>query len=86
MCLGSVRATLSERLAAGRRNAGLSQQALAEAMGPRYDQTMISHLENGRTRLTLDGLVAAARALSVSTDYLLGLTDDQTTRREETHT
>ncbi len=39
---------------------------------------MISHVENNRTGLVRDGLIQAARVLGVSTDYLLGLTDDPT--------
>ena len=47
-------------------------------MGDRYDHSVISAVENGRSSLRLDGLVAAARALDVSSDYLLGLADDPT--------
>lgn len=45
-------------------------------MGDRYDHTVISAVENNRSSLRLHGLVRAAKVLSVSTDYLLGLTDD----------
>ena len=44
-------------------------------MGDRYDQTMISKAENGRTGFVLDGMAAASRVLGVSTDWLLGVTD-----------
>ena len=51
---------------------------------------MIGHVEHGRKALRLDGLAHAAQALEVSTDYLLGLTDDPTpagqlTERAATH-
>ena len=67
---------LGVRLAQSRKIAGLSQGQLAAAMGDRYDQTMISHVETGRSGLLGDGLSEAARVLGVSIDYLLGLTDD----------
>lgn len=69
---------LGERLAEARKRAGLSQVELAVAMGERYDQKMVSHVERGRSSLRSDGLVNAAKELGVSTDYLLGLTDDPT--------
>ena len=66
---------LGERLAQARKMAGLAQVELAVAMGDRYNQQMVSHIERGRSSLRLDGLVNAAKELDVSTDYLLGLTD-----------
>ena len=73
---------LGVRLREARRAAGLAQIELAVAMGDRYDNTMISHVETGRSGLVGDGLVSAARALGVSTDWLLGLTDDPTPAAE----
>ena len=69
---------LSERLARARKRVGLSQRQLAAAMGGRYDQTMISHVETGRSGLVGEGLTKAATILGVSIDYLFGLTDDPT--------
>ena len=69
---------IGERLAESRKRRGLLQVDLAVALGDRYDQTMISAVERGRSSLLSDGLANAARALQVSTDYLLGLTDDST--------
>ena len=66
---------LGERLAQARKRAGLAQVELAVAMGDRYNQQMVSHIERGRSSLRLDGLVNAAKELDVTTDYLLGLTD-----------
>ena len=54
------------------------QVDLAVALGDRYDQTMVSHVEAGRSDLLLDGAVKAARELKISLDYLVGLTDDPT--------
>ena len=69
---------IGERFAEARKRAGLSQVDLAVAMGERYDAPMISNVEAGRRSIRLDGLANAARELQVSTDYLLGLTDDPT--------
>ena len=69
---------LGERLAESRKRNGWSQGRLAAAIGKRYDGSMISHVEAGRSTLHFDGLVKAARALDVSIDYLAGLTKDPT--------
>ena len=69
---------LAKRLALSRKRAGLAQVELAVALGDRYSQQMISHVERGARNLRLDGLANAAKELKVSTDYLLGLTDDPT--------
>ena len=67
---------LGKRLAASRERAGLTQVELAAALGPRYDQAMVSRVESGQKGLRFDGVVRAARELQVSVDYLAGLTDD----------
>ena len=54
------------------------QVDLAVAMGDRYDSGTVSRVEAGKSSLRLDGLANAARELGVSTDYLLGLTDEPT--------
>ena len=69
---------LGERVAGLRKAAGMAQVELAVAIGDRYNQQMISHVENGRSGLLVDGLVQVAKIFRVSTDYLLGLTDDPT--------
>ena len=69
---------LGQRIAQARKNAGLGQVELAVALGDRYDHSVISRVESGKSGLRLDGLAKAARELGVSTDYLLGLTDDPT--------
>ena len=69
---------IGTRLSEARRRKGLAQVELAVAMGERYDQTVISAVENNRSALRFDGLVNAAKELEVSLDYLFGLTDDPT--------
>ena len=69
---------LGQRLAASRQRAGLKQVELAVALGPRYDQAMISRVESGQKELRFRGAVNAARELNVSLDYLAGLTDEPT--------
>jgi transcriptional regulator with XRE-family HTH domain len=69
---------LGDRISLARKRSGKSQRQLAAEMGERYDQTMISHVENGRSWLGRDGLSKAATILGVSIDYLFGLTDDPT--------
>ena len=73
---------LGVRLARARKRAKLAQVELAVAMGERYDQTMISHVESGRAGLVADGIARAACALNTSSDYLLGLTDDPVSPRD----
>ena len=69
---------IGDRLAWARKRAGMSQRQLADNMGARYDQTMISHVETGRSGFVGDGISKAAETLGVSIDYLFGLTDDPT--------
>ena len=66
---------LAERVRAGRERVGLSQEKLAQQMG--MDRNTLWHIEAGRTKHPrADQLIALAKALEVSTDYLLGLTED----------
>ena len=67
-----------ERVAAARKQAGLFQVDLATALGDGYSQSLISEVESGRKSLRFKGAVAVAQELSVSLDYLAGLTDDPT--------
>ena len=69
---------VGERLRLARRRAGMRQGDLAAALGDRYDHSVISKVERNLSALLDDGLAKAAQALDVSTDYLLGLTDDST--------
>ena len=69
---------LGERIAESRKRAGLLQVDLAIALGDTYDQSVISRVEAGERPLRPEGIASAAKELGVSTDYLLGLTDDPT--------
>jgi transcriptional regulator with XRE-family HTH domain len=64
---------LPSRLAALRKSHGLTQGQLAEQIGVSRD--LVSNLEKGRTRLTDEVIVLIAKALKVSSDELLGLTE-----------
>ena len=63
-------------MAQARKTRGLRQVDLAAALGDRYDHTVISAVEHGRSALRLAGVVRAAQVLGVSIDWLAGLTDD----------
>ena len=55
---------IGDRLATARKKKGLTQIELAEALGGRYNQQMISHVERDRSTLRVDGLVNAAKVLT----------------------
>ena len=66
---------LAERLRAAREARGLSQTSLAVQTGLNLGN--INELEQRRkASVRADTLVSLAASLGVSTDYLLGLTDD----------
>lgn len=60
---------LGERIAALRRRAGLSQAELAQRL--RISASAMGMYEQGRREPSVDTLVAMARELQVSTDFLL---------------
>lgn len=64
-----------------REKANLSQLAVAKVLG--FTRTQLSDMENGKTGTTLPRLVKLAEFYHVSTDYLLGITDDPTWRGKE---
>src|ERR1700682_79053 len=64
----------AERLKQERRKRKLTQQALADLCGLGIDQ--IGRYEAGDREPSLMGLFKIAEVLDVSTDYLLGLTDN----------
>jgi transcriptional regulator with XRE-family HTH domain len=58
-----------------RRRAGLSQHELAKQVG--IDVMTISRLERGtKKRLEVEPLARLVKVLSVTTDYLLGIADE----------
>jgi transcriptional regulator with XRE-family HTH domain len=66
----------SRRLRAARAIRGLSQSNLAERA--RLQQAAVSHYESGTRRPSLRNLRRLAEALEVTTDYLVGRTDNPT--------
>jgi transcriptional regulator with XRE-family HTH domain len=61
---------LGARIAQLRKEQGLSQQAMAEALG--LAQQTIAHYEGGRIRMQISLLPEVAQLFGVSTDDLLG--------------
>jgi transcriptional regulator with XRE-family HTH domain len=66
----------ADRLKLARIDAGHTQESLAEFLG--IDTRQIWRYENEETIPKADMVARIAEALNVSTDYLLGLTDDPT--------
>lgn len=65
---------LKDRACELRKAAGLSQKELGEVLG--LSQNAISTIESGSRGTTIEKLVLLAEFFHVSTDYLLGITDD----------
>jgi transcriptional regulator with XRE-family HTH domain len=65
-----------DRLQSVRVKRGYTQESLAEELG--IEKKQISRWETGNTIPGSDKLGQIARILNVSTDYLLGLSDDPT--------
>lgn len=63
-----------ERLRVAREEKRISQKSVAELLG--VTRTQISDIENGKTGTSMARLVTLAEFYHVSTDYLLGVTDD----------
>ena len=63
-----------------RKQKQLNQKQLGEAVG--LSHKAISTIESGTRGTTIDRLVLLARFFHVSTDYLLGITDDPAWRGE----
>ena len=64
----------NQRLALLRKQKGISQKQLGEVIG--LSNKAICTLENGTRETTFENLVLLAEFFHVSTDYLLGVTDD----------
>ncbi len=67
--------TVSSRLVSLRREKNLSQKEAAIELG--ISQALLSHYEKGIRECGLDFLCRASTFYDVSTDYLLGLTDNR---------
>lgn len=63
-----------ERLVKARKMRGLSQEELAEKSG--LKAAAVSHFETGARKPSFDNLRKLADALDVTSDYLLGRTED----------
>lgn len=63
-----------ERLKDARKNEGLTQKELALRIGRTDD--CIHDWECGRSEPSIDDIIAIAQILNISTDYLLGLSND----------
>lgn len=68
----------TDRLKLARIEVNHTQESLAEFLG--IDTRQIWRYENGETEPKADTVARIAGALNVSSDYLLGLTDDPTPR------
>ncbi len=70
-----VNATLAQRLVEARRMCGLSQADAAERLGY-ANSSGLCKAEDGHGNIQLWLVIKAAKVYEVSTDWLLGLTDD----------
>ncbi len=75
---------VGRRIQEARRLRRLSQLQLAAKIG-NYTRPMISMIERGRSGMSAENLLAAAKVLGVSTDYLYSLTDDPAPAAELLH-
>lgn len=65
---------LSDQIRKYRKEKGLSQDELAEKLG--VSRQSISLWENGQTQPTIENILALARIFNVSTDAILGNTEE----------
>jgi len=77
-----VQAILGERVRLQRMARGLTQTELAALTGIPIPN--LSRIEHGRQSIYVERLLDLARVLQVSTDYLLGCTDDPRPPRRRT--
>ena len=76
-CQGAAMKTiilLKDRVYQLRKQAGLTQGELGKILG--LSDKSVSVLESGQRSTTIEKLVLLAEYFQVSTDYLLGITDD----------
>ncbi len=67
--------SFSTKLSSLRREKGITQKSAADDLG--ISQALLSHYEKGIRECNLDFVVKAAVYYDVSTDYLLGLTENK---------
>lgn len=73
-CARSAVEIFGERLRSAREARGLNQRELSDRLG--VPASSIAHFEGGRRKPSFDNLSRLARALDVTTDYLLGHSDE----------
>lgn len=69
MMTPTLRSSMAERIKRARKEAGLQQQELADAVG--LTRTSISNIERGKQGLSVDLLYAISQHLNESADVLL---------------
>ena len=72
--------TIGERIAARRKELGLSQEELAKRLGNK-SRASVCTVEKGKEDLTTSRLLAYARALDCTSEYLMGWEGDVTQGR-----
>lgn len=75
-----MRTIFTARLKAARERKGIMQKEAAKQLGFEYQR--YNHLETGRNEPDLLTIAQLAKFYEVSTDYLLGLTDDMSPSSE----
>ena len=70
----TLRQIVGERVVMLRRRLGLTQPELA--LRAKMGITTLNRVENARSSMTMEKVVALAQVLGTSTDYLLGLSED----------
>ncbi len=71
---------LAERLAAARKESGYTQDEIADFL--KCSRVTVTNYENGRRSPDYDNLVLLAGKYNVTTDYLLGITNAETTDKD----
>lgn len=71
---------LSERLAEARLQKGYTQQQIAEFLG--CNRATVTNYENGKRTPDIDTIVKLAKLYEVSADYLLGLSNAESTDKD----
>lgn len=72
-----------ERLKKLRTNRHMTQEELGSIFNPPLSQSTVGTYENGKRQPTLENLVLISKHFNVTTDYLLGLTDEITVIKDE---
>jgi transcriptional regulator with XRE-family HTH domain len=62
---------VGQRIAEGRKTKRFTQDDLAKQIG--VSRTQLANIEIGRTNTSIPTLIAIARALGLSVDYILGI-------------